>query len=97
MLIVGRLGAINEIFIDDTKTDDRTMGFIHRLDGMGPEDVIQSILMIASFLTIPLAVAAEYGALPAIGPADCDFLRTRVLQTVLRCPESISLIIFLQV
>lgn len=47
----------------------------------GPtEDVIQSILMIASFLTIPLVVAAEYGALPSIGPADCDFLRTRVLQ-----------------
>eukprot|EP00435_Cladocopium_sp_Y103_P043349 s1779_g12.t1 len=38
-------------------------------------DVVQSILMIASFLTIPVVVAAEYGWLPFIGPSDCRFLR----------------------
>lgn len=38
-------------------------------------DVVQSILMIASFLTIPVVIAAEYGWLPAIGPSDCGFLR----------------------
>ena len=52
-----------------------TLEFLGGMNSVVLTDVIQSILMIASFLTIPLAVAAEYGALPAIGPADCDFLR----------------------
>jgi len=43
--------------------------------GLVTQDVVQSILMIASFLTIPVVVAAEYGWLPAIGPSDCGFLR----------------------
>ena len=39
-------------------------------------DVVQCIVMIASFLVVSAVLAAEYGALPAIGPADCPYLES---------------------
>lgn len=37
-------------------------------------DVVQSIVMIAAFLTVPFLVGAEWGFLPEMAPADCPYL-----------------------
>ncbi|CAJ1330032.1 unnamed protein product [Effrenium voratum] len=37
-------------------------------------DVVQSTVMILSFLAVPFFLANEYGSLPDMGPADCPFL-----------------------
>ena len=37
-------------------------------------DVVQSTVMILSFLAVPFFLAFEYGSLPDMGPADCPFL-----------------------
>lgn len=39
-------------------------------------DVVQCIVMIASFLVVGGVLAAEYGSIPEIGPADCLFLES---------------------
>lgn len=39
-------------------------------------DVVQCIVMIASFLVVGGVLAAEYGSIPEIGPADCSFLES---------------------
>jgi len=37
-------------------------------------DVVQSIVMIASFLVVPFVLGAQYGFLPEMAPADCSHL-----------------------
>ncbi|CAK9070820.1 unnamed protein product [Durusdinium trenchii] len=37
-------------------------------------DVVQCIVMIASFVVVSAVLAAEYGSLPQLGPSDCSFL-----------------------
>ena len=37
-------------------------------------DVVQSIVMIASFLVVPFLIGAEWGFLPQMAPADCQYL-----------------------
>ncbi|CAK9059333.1 unnamed protein product [Durusdinium trenchii] len=52
-----------------------TLEFLGGMNSVVLTDAIQSVVMIASFLAIPIVLAAQYGTIPSLGPPDCGFLR----------------------